>query len=121
MNDPQRHDIFEDENGTRVAVRQVFPPNAMGITYIEYKNLSDSNLRFLPHAEFLEKFKWVDNFGATDTFVKTGANAPAVASPHAEGGAEKSAEEAKTASEDSEKPVAEKAEENQAAKPSRTE
>ena len=110
MSDPQRHDIFEDENGTRVAVRQIFPPNAMGIAYIEYKNLSDSNLRFLPHAEFLEKFKWVDN-----------VHAAVVAPPHAEGGEEKGDEEAKTASADSEKPTAEQAEENQAAKPSRTE
>jgi len=121
MNDPQRHDIFEDENGTRVAVRQIFPPNAMGIAYIEYKNLSDSNLRFLPHGEFLEKFKWVDNFGATDTFTKTHAHAAVIAPPHAEEGEEKGAEEAKAASEDSEKPAAEHAEEKQAAKPSRTE
>jgi len=121
MSDPQRHDIFEDENGTRVAVRQIFPPNAMGIAYIEYKNLSDSNLRFLPHAEFLEKFKWVDNFGATDTFAKTNVHAAVVAPPHAEGGEEKGAEEAKTASADSEKPTAEQAGENQPAKPSRSE
>lgn len=52
MNNPQRHDIFEDENGTRVAVRQLFPPNALGVTYVEYKNLTDSNLRFLPQADF---------------------------------------------------------------------
>ena len=121
MSDPQRHDIFEDENGARVAVRQVFPPNAMGVAYIEYKNLSDSNLRFLPQADFLEKFKWVENFSSTDTFAKTNAHAAVVAPAHAEGGEEKGAEEAKTASADSEKPTAEQAEENQAAKPSRTE
>ncbi|QKM64339.1 hypothetical protein DCO17_03255 [Polynucleobacter tropicus] len=121
MSDPQRHDIFEDENGTRVAVRQVFPPNAMGIAYIEYKNLSDSNLRFLPHAEFLEKFKWVDNFGATDTFAKTNAHVAVVAPPHAEEGEEKGSGEAKAASGESDKSAADHAEENQAAKPSRTE
>jgi hypothetical protein len=70
MSEPQRHDIFEDENGTRVAVRQVFPPNALGISYVEYKNLADSNLRFLPLAEFMNGFKWVDNFGSTDLFTK---------------------------------------------------
>ncbi len=70
MNTPQRHDIFEDENGARVAVNQVFPPNAMGITYVEYKNLTDSNLRFSTQIEFLERFKWVDNFGSTDTHIK---------------------------------------------------
>lgn len=71
MSDPQRHDIFENENGARVAVRQVFPPNALGISYVEYKNLVDSNLRFLPIAEFMEQFKWVKNFGSTDTFTMT--------------------------------------------------
>ena len=71
MSDPQRHDIFEDENGARVAVRQVFPPNALGISYVEYKNLIDSNLRFLPIAEFMEKFKWVKNFDSADTFTMT--------------------------------------------------
>lgn len=68
MINPKRNDIFEDENGRRVAVRQVFPPNALGISYVEYKNLLDSNLRFLPQAEFLGQFKWVENFGSTDTF-----------------------------------------------------
>jgi hypothetical protein len=121
MSNPQRHDIFEDENGARVAVRQVFPPNAMGISYIEYKNLSDSNLRFLPHAEFLEKFKWVDNFGTTDTFANANPHAAAITPPHAEEGEEKGTEEAKTASGDSEKPTAEQVEENQVQKPSRTE
>lgn len=71
MSDPKRHDIFEDENGKRVAVRQVFPPNALGISYVEYKNLVDSNLRFLPQAEFLGQFKWVENFGSTDTFAES--------------------------------------------------
>jgi hypothetical protein len=71
MSDPQRHDIFEDENGVRVAVRQVFPPNALGISYVEYKNLVDSNLRYLPLAEFMNGFKWADNFGSTDLFTKT--------------------------------------------------
>lgn len=68
MSAPRRHDIFEDENGTRVAVRQVFPPNALGISFVEYKNLVDSNLRFLPQSEFLEQFKWVENFDSADTF-----------------------------------------------------
>jgi hypothetical protein len=70
MSNPKRHDVFEDENCIRVAVRQVFPPNALGIIYVEYKNLSDSNLQFLSQAEFLEKFKWVENFGSTDTHSK---------------------------------------------------
>ena len=121
MSDPQRHDIFEDENGIRVAVRQIFPPNAMGVAYIEYKNLSDSNLRFLPHAEFLEKFKWVDNFGATDTFAKINAHAAVVAPAHAEEAQEKAADEAKTAPGDSDKPADGQTSEDQAAKPSRTE
>lgn len=82
MSNPQRHDIFEDESGTRVAVRQVFPPNAMGITYIEYKNLLDSNLRFLPQADFLEKFKWVDNFGSTDTIAKTSSKTVEAVQPN---------------------------------------
>ena len=83
MSNPQRHDIYEDENGFRVAVRQIFPPNAMGIAYVEYKNLDDSNLRFLPQADFMEKFKWVDNFGSTDTIAKTSAQTAEVAHPHA--------------------------------------
>jgi hypothetical protein len=81
MSNPQRHDIFEDENGTRVAVRQVFPPNAIGIAYVEYKNLTDSNLRFLPQADFLEKFKWVKNFGSTDTLAKINTKTTQVAPP----------------------------------------
>ncbi|MBU3565335.1 hypothetical protein [Polynucleobacter sp. MWH-HuK1] len=68
MSDPKRHDIFEDKNGTRVAIKQVFPPNASGISFVEYKNLLDSNLRFLPEAEFLEQFTWVENFDSIDTY-----------------------------------------------------
>ena len=70
MTDPIRNDIFEDANGVRVAVKQTYPPNALGVTLVEYKNLSDSNLRFMPKEQFLECFHWVDNFGSTDTFVK---------------------------------------------------
>lgn len=70
MADPKRNDIFEDANGVKVAVKQLYPPNALGVSFVEYKNLSDSNLRFLPKEQFLEGFRWVDNFGSTDTFVK---------------------------------------------------
>ena len=70
MTDPTRNDIFEDANGVQIAVKQVYPPNALGVTLVEYKNLSDSNLRFMPKEQFLECFHWVDNFGTTDTFVK---------------------------------------------------
>ena len=70
MTDPKRNDIFEDANGMKVAVKQLYPPNALGVSFVEYKNLSDSNLRFLPKEQFLEGFRWVDNFGSTDTFVK---------------------------------------------------
>ena len=70
MTDPKRNDIFEDANGMKVAVKQLYPPNALGVSFVEYKNLSDSNLRFLPKEQFLENFRWVDNFGSTDTFVK---------------------------------------------------
>jgi len=70
MADPTRNDIFQDVNGTKVAVKQLYPPNALGVTLVEYKNLSDSNLRFMPKEQFLECFHWVDNFGSTDTFVK---------------------------------------------------
>ena len=70
MTDPIRNDIFEDANGVRVAVKQTYPPNALGVTLVEYKNLSDSNLRFMTKEQFLECFHWVDNFGTTDTFVK---------------------------------------------------
>jgi hypothetical protein len=70
MNDPIRNDIFEDANGVQVAVKQLYAPNAIGVCFVEYKNLSDSNLRFMPKEQFLESFHWVDNFGSTDTFVK---------------------------------------------------
>jgi len=70
MTDPRRNDIFEDVNGVRVAVKQLYAPNALGVSFVEYKNLSDSNLRFLTKEQFLESFTWVDNFGSTDTFVK---------------------------------------------------
>jgi hypothetical protein len=70
MTDPRRNDVFEDANGLRVAVKQLYAPNALGVSFVEYKNLSDSNLRFLTKEQFLEIFHWVDNFGSTDTFVK---------------------------------------------------
>ena len=70
MTDPRRNDVFEDANGLRVAVKQLYAPNALGVSFVEYKNLSDSNLRFLTKEHFLETFHWVDNFGTTDTFVK---------------------------------------------------
>jgi len=70
MTDPRRNDIFEDANGVKVAVKQLYAPNALGVSFVEYKHLSDSNLRFLPKEQFLESFKWVDNFGSTDIFVK---------------------------------------------------
>jgi len=70
MSDPTRNDIYEDANGVRVAVKQLYAPNALGVSFVEYKNLSDSNLRFLTKEQFLESFRWVDNFGSTDTFVK---------------------------------------------------
>ena len=119
MNNPQRHDIFEDENGARVAVRQVFPPNALGVTYVEYKNLIDSNLRFLPQANFLEQYKWVDNFDSIDTYAKV------MTQNHAEA-TKNSAEVQKESPEGGEGPVSEiadesmgqKAEETTTAKPS---
>jgi hypothetical protein len=70
MNDPIRNDIFEDANGVQVAVKQLYAPNALGVCFVEFKNLSDSNLRFMPKEQFLESFRWIDNFGSTDTFVK---------------------------------------------------
>jgi hypothetical protein len=70
MADPRRNDVFEDANGLRVAVKELYAPNALGVSFVEYKNLSDSNLRFLTKEQFLEIFHWVDNFGSTDTFVK---------------------------------------------------
>lgn len=70
MTDPKRNDIFEDANGVQIAVKQLYPPNALGVSLVEYKNLSDSNLHFMPKEQFLDCFHWVDNFGTTDTFVK---------------------------------------------------
>ena len=70
MTDPIRNDIFEDANGVQVAVKQLYEPNALGVCLVEYKNLSDSNLRFMPKEQFLESFHWIDNFSSTDTFVK---------------------------------------------------
>jgi hypothetical protein len=87
MTDPIRNDIFEDANGVQIAVKQVYPPNALGVILVEYKNLSDSNLRFMPKEQFLECFHWVDNFGTTDTFVKVVLQ-KAEQSPQ-EGGSEK--------------------------------
>jgi hypothetical protein len=114
MSNPQRHDIFEDEHGTRVAVRQVFPPNALGVSYVEYKNLADSNLRFSPQAEFLEQFKWVENFGSTDTHAVEAAQIAAAALIN-------DAEAQKTVSEGDEESAAKASEEVRTAKPSRTE
>jgi hypothetical protein len=70
MADPRRNDVFEDANGFRVAVKELYAPNALGVSFVEYKNLSDSNLRFLTKEQFLEIFHWVYNFGSTYTFVK---------------------------------------------------
>lgn len=70
MADPRRNDIFEDASGVKVAVKQLYPPNALGVSFVEYKNLSDSNLRFLPKEQFLQSFRWVDNFGSIDTFMR---------------------------------------------------
>jgi hypothetical protein len=30
MTNPIRNDVFEDANGVRVAVKQTYPPNALG-------------------------------------------------------------------------------------------
>ncbi|QWD64671.1 hypothetical protein [Polynucleobacter sp. MWH-UH2A] len=120
MSEPQRHDIFEDENGTRVAVRQIFPPNALGITYVEYKNLSNSNLQFLPKEEFLEKFKWLDNFSSTDTFAKVASQNVIAASSNTEG-EEKGLESDNLVVEGSDDVADERAGGQVAPKPSRTE
>ena len=93
MNDPTRNDIFEDANGVQIAVKQLYPPNALGVSLVEYKNLSDSNLRFMPKEQFLESFHWVDNFGTTDTFVKialqkAGQSAEEEEAPESEGAPE---------------------------------
>lgn len=79
MSNPQRHDIFEDENGKRVAIKQVMDPNALGVVYVEYKNLSDSNLRFMTKEDFLARYKLTDNFGSTDTHAKWLAKEQAIA------------------------------------------
>lgn len=70
MKDPYRNDVFEDEHGRRVAVKRLYTPNELGVSYVEYKNYDDSALRFMPKEQFLEVFHWVDNFGTTDTFVR---------------------------------------------------
>jgi hypothetical protein len=70
MKDPYRNDVFEDENGQKVAVRRLYTPNELGVSYVEYKNYQDSTLRFMPKEQFMEVFHWVDNFGTTDTFVR---------------------------------------------------
>ncbi|AKD24822.1 hypothetical protein CL55_00004890 [Polynucleobacter duraquae] len=68
--DPYRNDVFEDEYGHRVAVKRLYTPNELGVSYVEYKNYDDSALRFMPKEQFMEVFHWVDNFGTTDTFVR---------------------------------------------------
>ena len=70
MKDPYRNDVFEDEHGHRVAVKRLYTPNELGVSYVEYKNYDDSALRFMPKEQFMEVFHWVDNFGTTDTFVR---------------------------------------------------
>ena len=70
MKDPYRNDVFEDEHGRRVAVKRLYTPNELGVSYVEYKNYDDSALRFMPKEQFMEVFHWVDNFGTTDTFVR---------------------------------------------------
>ena len=70
MKDPYRNDVFEDEQGRRVAVKRLYTPNELGVSYVEYKNYDDSALRFMPKEQFMEVFHWVDNFGTTDTFVR---------------------------------------------------
>jgi hypothetical protein len=96
MSDPKRHDIFEDESGKRVAIMQLMDPNALGIVYVEYKNLSDSKLRFLTKEQFLELFKLVDNFGTTDTHAQKLAKEQAIVRAE-EQRLEKEAAEAKAA------------------------
>lgn len=70
IKDPYRNDVFEDEHGRRVAVKRLYTPNELGVSYVEYKNYDDSALRFMPKEQFMEVFHWVDNFGTTDTFVR---------------------------------------------------
>jgi hypothetical protein len=57
---------------------------------LSIRTCSDSNLRFLPQADFLEKFKWVDNFGSTDTIAKTSSKTVEAVQPNA-GAAKKKA------------------------------
>jgi hypothetical protein len=68
MNDPQRNDIFADANGVRVAIKQLFPPNALGISFVEFKALNGFNLEYLPKNQFLEKYVLVSTFDSVDTF-----------------------------------------------------
>lgn len=68
MNDPQRNDIFADANGVRVAIKQLFPPNALGISFVEFKVLNGFNLEYLPKNQFLEKYVLVSTFDSVDTF-----------------------------------------------------
>lgn len=70
IKDPYRNDVFEDEHGRRVAVKRLYTPNELGVSYVEYKNYDDSALRFMSKEQFMEVFHWVDNFGTTDTFVR---------------------------------------------------
>jgi len=119
MNNPQRHDIFEGKNGARVAVRQVFPPNALGVTYVEYKNLNNSNLHFLPQADFLEQYKLVDNFDSIDTHTKVSPqnHAEAIKNP-AEAQKESPEGGIEPVSEIADESIGQKAEEIRTAKPS---
>jgi hypothetical protein len=68
MNDPQRNDIFADANGVRVAIKQLFPPNALGISFVEFKVLNGFNLEYLPKNQFLDKYALVSTFDSVDTF-----------------------------------------------------
>lgn len=121
MTTPQRHDIFEDDTGTRVAVRQVFPPNALGIAYVEYKNLDDSNLQFLPQAEFTERFKWVENFSTTDTFAQKMAHQISDAPSTESAGASAESSESDATPIASDEGQGSASEEVRSAKPSRSE
>jgi hypothetical protein len=70
MNDPQRNDIFADANGARVAIKQLFPPNALGISFVEFKALNGFNLEYLSKNQFLEKYALVSTFDSVDTFTR---------------------------------------------------
>jgi hypothetical protein len=121
MSAPKRHDIYEDENGTRVAVCKIFLQNALGVSYVEFKNLSDSNLRFLPQAEFLENFKWVDNFDSTDTNAKLLAEVGGGDLPNSDQDQKEAANSGESSSGSSVETEKGQAEEMRAAKPSKTE